>query len=94
MTHEHLGLQGLDGLKGNTDNDDDGRAADAQRLHTGDGIAGNDGQQGHNGQINGAKEGNLLNHLGNEVRGGLTRAEARDEAAVLLQVVGISMGSY
>ena len=46
------------------------------------------GQDGHNTQIDGAKQRDLIEDLLDEVCGGLAGPEARDEAAVFLQVVG------
>ena len=88
MTHEHLRLHLLDRVKRNTDDDDDRGAA---QSHIGE-VRGDrtDDQryQSDDAEEYGADEGNLAERLGDEVAGRLAGAEARDEAAVLLQVVG------
>ena len=88
MPHEHLSLQCLHGLQRNADHDDDGSTADGQVLHGSHDVPGNDGQQGNDGQIHGAKYHDLVDDLLDEVGSGLAGTEARNEAAVLLQVVG------
>ena len=45
-------------------------------------------QDRHNAQVDGAEQRDLIEHLLDEVGGGLTGTEAGDKAAVLLQVVG------
>ena len=50
------------------------------------------GSDGHDAQVDGAEQRDLVEHLVDEVRGGLARTEAGDEAAVLLQVVGYLNG--
>ena len=88
MTHEHLRLHLLDRVKRNTDDDDDRGAA---QSHIGE-VRGDrtDDQryQSDDAEEYGTDEGNLAERLGDEVAGRLAGTEARDEAAVLLQVVG------
>ena len=87
VTHEHLGLEALDRLKRNADDDDDGRAAHREGGVLDD-DAGDDRQNRDDRQIQSAKERDLVDNLQDEVRGRLARAEAGDEAAVLLEVIG------
>ena len=86
MPHEHLSLQCLHGLQRNANHDDDGSTADGQVLHGSHDVPGNDGQQGNDGQIHGAKYHDLVADLLDEVGGGLAGTEARNDAAVLLQI--------
>ena len=88
MTHQHLSLQSLHSLKSNTHHDDDGGTADGQILHGGNQDATDDGQQCYHRQVQCAKNQDLVDNLLDEVRGGLTGAEAGDKATVLLQIVG------
>ena len=53
-----------------------------------DDLADDQGQNGHDAQIHGAEQRDLVEDLLNEVSGGLAGTEAGNEAAVLLQVVG------
>ena len=87
MPHQHLSLQSLHSLKGNAHNDDDGGAADGQVPDTLHEVAGNDGQQGDDAEVNCTKDNDLVDDLLNEICGGLAGTEAGDEAAVLLQLV-------
>ena len=87
MPHQHLSLQSLDGLQSNAHNDDDRGTADSQVTDTCHQIACYDGQQGHDTQINGTKDNDLVDNLLDEFSGGLAGTEAGNETAVLLQVV-------
>ena len=79
MTHEHLSFQCLHGLKCNTDHDDDGSTADGQRAVAHD-VAGDDGSDCDDGQIQSTEHGDLVQNLGDEVSGGLAGTEAGDAA--------------
>ena len=87
MAHQHLCFHCLDGFECHTNNDDDRRAADAEGR-----VADDDADENrhdcHDCKIQSAKERNLVDNLQNEISRGLARAEAGDEAAVLLEVVG------
>ena len=90
VAHEHLSLQGADCLKCNADNDYDGGAA---KGHAGEGgrLAEVSDENRHNSddaKVDGAEEGDLVKHLLDELAGGLAGTEARDVAAVLLQIIG------
>ena len=87
MAHQHLCFHRLDGFECHTNNDDDRRAADGQRRIADD-VADDNRQDSHDCKIQSAKERNLVDHLQDEIGSRLTRAEAGDEAAVLLEVVG------
>ena len=88
MPHEHLSLQSLHGLQSNTDHDDDGSTADGQVPDTIHQIAGHDGQASDHSQVDRTEDDDLVDNLLDEFSSGPTRAEARDEATVVLQVVG------
>ena len=88
MTHQHLCFQSLHSLQSNTHNDDNGSTTDCQALHIGSQDACHDGQQGNDSQIHSTENQDLVDNLLDEISGGLAGAEARDEATVLLQVVG------
>ena len=81
MPHHHLGLQSLDGFQSNADNDDDGGTADAQVGHTGHELAGHDGQQSDDSQINGTKDDDLIDNLLDELSGGPAGTEAGNETS-------------
>ena len=51
-------------------------------------VTHNNGQKGNDAQIQRTKERDLVDHLADEIRCRLARTEARDKAAILLQVVG------
>ena len=87
MAHEHLGLEGLDGLEGDADHDEHGRTADSQSAHPVE-VAHDLRQGSDDRQEDGAHQRDLVQHLGDEVRGGPAGTEAGDEAAVVLEVVG------
>ena len=87
MTHQHLSFDRLHSLQGNAHDDDDGGTADCQISGAFHQIAGNDGQQSHNTQIDSTEDDDLVDHLLDEVSSGLAGAETGNEAAVLLQLV-------
>ena len=87
LAHHHLRLQRADRLKCNTDNDDDRGTADGE-AGVAQQFAGDQRADGHDAEVDGAEKGDLVENLGNEVRRGLARTEAGDEAAVALEVVG------
>ena len=87
LAHHHLRLQRTDRLKSNTDNDDDRGTADGE-AGVAQQFAGDQRADGHDAEVDGAEKGDLVENLGNEVRRGLARTEAGDEAAVALEVVG------
>ena len=87
VTHEHLGLEALDRLKRNADHDDDGRAADREAAVL-DHDTDDDRQDRNDRQIQSAEERDFVDNLQDEVGSRLARAEAGDEAAVLLEVIG------
>ena len=62
MAHQHLCLDHLGGFQSNAHHDDDGGAADGHVDDAGD-ILCDDGQQGHDTQIDGAEEGQAGEHL-------------------------------
>ena len=86
VQHEHLVLHLLDGIQGDAHHDDDRCAADGQGAVP-EQVAGDNGRDGHHRQVESTKHGDLIEHLGDKVGGGLAGTEAGDEAAVLLQVV-------
>ena len=88
MPHEHLSLQRLHSLKGNTHNDDDGGTADCQVPDATHQVAGDNGQQGYDAKVHSTKDNDLVDNLLDKVGGRSAGTEARDEAAVLIQVVG------
>src|SRR5699024_9258961 len=88
--HEHLRLDGADGLDGNAHDYDYGRTAQG---YAGEGgsvgeAADEHGHDGDDAEVDGAEHGDLVEHLLDIVARGLARADAGEEAAVLLQVVG------
>ena len=87
MTHHHLRLDRRHGLDRNADHDDDGGTADGQGADVED-VAGDDGQQGDDSQVQRAEDDDLVDRLADEVGGRTARTEARNEAAVALHVVG------
>ena len=86
MTHHHFGLQLTYRIQRNADNDDDGSTADGKAAVLDD-DANKDRENCDDTQIKSAEQGDLVDDLEDEVGRGLARAEAGDEAAVLLQVV-------
>ena len=90
VAHEHLRLECADGLKCNTDNDDDGRAAqgDAGELLRLRARADDQRRDRDDAQVDRAEERDLVEHLLDEFARRLACTEARDEPTVLLQVVG------
>ena len=88
MPHEHLSLQRLHSLKGNTHNDDDGGTADCQVPDTTHQVAGDNGQQGYDAKVHSTKDNDLVDNLLDKVGGRSAGTEARDEATVLIQIVG------
>ena len=76
MPHQHLGFQRLHRLQRHADNDDDGRTADGQIPRPSQ-VLGNDGGDGDDGQIERAEQGDLIEHLVNEVGGRLAGPESR-----------------
>ena len=87
VAHQHLRLDGCDGLQSNADHDDDGRAAKGESRVAHD-RAEKNRQDRDDAEIDRAEEGNLVDDLADEVSGRTARTEAGNEAAVLLQVVG------
>ena len=90
VAHEHLRLECADGLKCNTDNDDDGRAAqgDTGELLRLRARADDQRRDRDDAQVDRAEERDLVEHLLDEFARRLACTEARDEPTVLLQVVG------
>ena len=89
MTHEHLVLKSGDSLNCNTDNDDDGGAADGDTgICSGSAeMADENGNNSDNAQVNCAKQCDLVQNLLDELAGGLTGTITGDETAVTLQVI-------
>ena len=87
MTHQHLIFDRLDRLQRDADHDDDRCAADAQAAHAFD-ITQDLGNTADDGQEDGAHQGDLVEDLCDKVRSRAAGAEARDKAAVGLEVVG------
>ena len=69
MPHQHLSLQSLDGLQSNAHDDDDRGTADGQVLNALHQVAGNNGQQGNDSQINGTEDDDLIDDLLDEFTG-------------------------
>ena len=77
MPHQHLSFQSLHGFQGNAHDDDDGGTADGQALHAASQqIAGDDGQDSNDGEVNSAEDHDLADDLSDEVGGGLAGTEA------------------
>ena len=86
MAGSHIAFQGTTGLQGNADHDKqarttqlDGRAGD---------VTEDDGQACDDRQEDGADQSDLGQRLGDEIAGGLARADAGDGAVVLAELVG------
>lgn len=91
MTHQHLSLQALDRLKRNTNDDDDGRAANREGTVLDD-DADNDRQDCDDRQIQSAKERDLVDNLQDEVRGRLARRKPGMKPPFFLRLLAISIG--
>ena len=87
MTHQHLCFELRNSLDCNADYDDDGSTAKCN-LRIADDVAGNDRQQSNDCKIQRTEKDDLIDGLSNELCGRTARTEARDETAVLLEVVG------
>ncbi len=91
MPHQQLGFNLLHRIERNADHDEQRGAAKPESLHAGCPL-----QQAREHrdqrQEDGTKPGDAVEHLGDVVRGGLAWADARDEPAVLADVVASSMG--
>src|SRR5699024_5759576 len=88
MTHQHLRLQLLDRVKRNTNHDDDRGAAERNVGQRRGNRTYDQRQDRNNTEENRTDKGALAERLGNKVAGRLARTEARNKAAVLLQVIG------
>ena len=88
MTHQHLCFHLLHRIKRNAYYDDNRGAAQCYVSQAGVYCAYDQREQCYNSEEQRTNEGDLAECLGDEVAGRLAGTEARDEAAVLLQVVG------
>ena len=88
MTHHELCLDLLDRFERNADYDDNRRTANGNVGQARRERANDQREEGNNAKEQRTDEDHLSQRLGDEVSGGLARTEARDEAAVLLQIIG------
>ena len=88
MSLLHLCVDLLDGLKTHTNHDEDRGAAKREVLIGVDQHEGDQRNQGHECQVNGAGEGDAAEHVLEVLGRGASGADARNESAVLLHVVG------
>ena len=87
MTHHDLALESPYSFKGNTDNDEDRRTADADTSERGNAQRQNDREYCHDTEEYSADQGDLVERVVDEIRSGLARTITGDSAVVLLQVV-------
>lgn len=87
MAHDHLGFQLIDQVDGDTDEDQDSRAAEPDALCFG--YSAEQGrEQDDDDQEDTINPVEATGRFGDEVGSRPARADARDKAAILLQVVG------
>lgn len=87
MAHNHLGFQLIDQVDGNTDEDQDRRTTEPNALSLSDGTE-QGREQDDDDQEKTIDPVQAASCFGHEVRCRAARADARDKAAILLQVVG------
>ena len=86
MAHQHLTLDDTYGLQGHADHNQNGSTTDGQAAQTLN-VAQDQRQTGDDCQEDGTHHGDLIQHLLDEVAGGLAGTEAGDKAAVLLHII-------
>ena len=85
VSHQHHGLDLLDGLKHDTYNDD--QACSAERDRSVEEASENEGKDSHHGQTNCTDENNIIQDPVQVLAGGPAGTDTRDKAAALLEVV-------
>jgi len=89
MTHGHLSFDFTVGFKSYADNDEQGRTAESDRAEHTAGAEVND-QREYRDETEEERtdQGDSVKNTSDVIGGGLTRTDTRNEAAVLLEVVG------
>ena len=93
VAHQHLCLDGCDGLQSNADHDDDGRAAKGESRVAHD-RAEKNRQDRDDAEIDRAEEGNLVDDLADEVSGRTAGRKPGMKPPFFFRLLATSTGLY